>query len=105
MKFAPALGAAFALFCAAGDAHAQWINAGNQSCDFVCSRAGRPAARSGIYMNGFPFFICAGNAAGQGFRAGYNLKPNWANACIVGWGGREVPVRPYRCLCSGIGPV
>jgi hypothetical protein len=105
MKIAPALIAAAAVFSFMSDAQAQWVNAGNQSCDFVCRRVGRPTARSGLYVNGFPFFICAGNAGNQGFRAGYNLKPNWADACIVGWGGREISVRPFKCLCTGIGPV
>jgi hypothetical protein len=51
-------------------------------------------------MNGQQFYVCRGNAGGQGARAGYNLKPNWAGACYVGFGGREHPVRSYSCLCQ-----
>ena len=28
------------------------------------------------------------------------MRPHWANKCVVGWGGRELSVRPYKCLCE-----
>lgn len=36
----------------------------------------------------------------RGFRAGYNVRLSWANACIVGWGGREEGISPYYCVCN-----
>ncbi len=38
--------------------------------------------------------------AGDGNRPGYNLKPNWANACWIAHDGQEKPVSDYSCLCS-----
>jgi hypothetical protein len=83
-------------------AHAgmQWVNATVPSCDNTCHAAGMQPVISGYYGNGEPFYVCAGNANGEGLRAGYNLRPSWANACTVGWGGHEIPVNPYVCLCQ-----
>jgi hypothetical protein len=51
-------------------------------------------------MNGQQFYVCRSNVSGQGARAGYNLKPNWANSCYVGFGGQEHAARAYSCLCQ-----
>jgi hypothetical protein len=81
---------------------ASWQSANGRPCDKVCSSA----VSSGTYknpdarLNGQTFFVCRGNAGGEGSRAGYNLRPNWAAACWVGHGGSEVAVNSYSCLCN-----
>ncbi len=78
----------------------QWVNANGGSCDAVCARQSLRPVVSGTHGNGQPYYVCSGNANGEGFRPGYNLRPNWASACYVAVGGREVAVRSYRCLCE-----
>ena len=79
-----------------------WKSANGKSCESVCSSpvTSGSFASSDARMNGQQFYVCRGNAGGQGARAGYNLKPNWAGACYVGFGGREHPVTSYSCLCQ-----
>ncbi|PRQ05298.1 hypothetical protein ENSA5_02880 [Enhygromyxa salina] len=83
------------------DASAQvhWVPATQPSCDNTCQAVSLSPVASGKYVNGFDFYVCSGNAYGEGYRAGFNLRPAWANACIVGWGGKSIFVSPYRCLC------
>jgi hypothetical protein len=82
-------------------AHAlKWVPAAGQSCVRVCVSADSSPVVSGIYKNGNPFYVCRGNAQDEGERAGYNVEPSWSNACTVGWGGKELPVTPYECLCN-----
>ena len=100
MRASAALACVTTIVILAGDAQAQWIPSAGESCDNVCGRLGRRATSSGGYVNGHPFFVCSGNAGGQGPRAGYNLRPAWATACFVGWGGLELPVTPFHCLCT-----
>lgn len=78
----------------------EWLDGGGRSCEAVCRAAGREALRSGIYRNGQPFFVCSADMAGEGWRPGYNLQPNWSRACWVGWGGREVAEPRYLCACE-----
>lgn len=73
---------------------------GAGSCENVCRNNNANAITSGTYKNGQPFYICSANARNEGYRGGYNLKPNWSNACIVGWGGKEIFVNNYSCLCD-----
>lgn len=95
---------AIALFCGVAllgtSAYAltKWVESpGDASCKTVCeAQALRPVV-SGKYKNGSEFYTCAGNAQGEGLRAGYNLN---GGACVVGWGGKEIPVRPFQCLCD-----
>jgi hypothetical protein len=82
------------------DNEENWVEGKGMSCDAACAAVGAPPVISGIYTNGESFFICAANHGGAGFRAGYNLRPSWADACIVGYGGQEVFSRPYFCLCA-----
>ncbi len=81
-------------------ADSEWVEAKEQSCANVCAAVKLSPVQSGIYKNGESFYVCSANAQGEGYRSGYNLKPSWSNACIVGYGGKEVPVTPYRCLCA-----
>jgi hypothetical protein len=78
-----------------------WVEGGGRSCDDACRAGGQSAVTSGSYRNGQPYFVCATNYANEGPRPGYNLRPYWAKACIVGWGGSEVSGSPYMCLCAG----
>ena len=78
-----------------------WVDAYGKPCDVVCRSKGLKPVISGVYINGENFYICSANAHGEGYRGGYNLRPSWADKCVVGWGGREISVRPYRCLCEG----
>ena len=89
----------FSLSTVAGAA-TTWENADGKSCDVVCSSKNMTAVTSGIYTNGNPFYVCSGSAGEEGFRAGYNLRPNWSNVCYVGWGGKETAVKFYKCLCE-----
>ena len=74
--------------------------AAGQSRARICASANSSPVVSGIYTNGNPFYVCKGNAQGEGERGGYNLEPSWSNACIVGWGGKELPVNLFECLCN-----
>ena len=81
----------------------EWRQAQGKSCEEACGGAHRTVT-SGQYrnsdsaLNGNWFFICMGDV-GDGNRPGYNLKPNWANACWVAQDGQEKPVSNYSCLC------
>jgi len=79
---------------------AQWIDASGKSCTQVCLDKDMSPVISGIYINGHNFNVCATNAQGEGFRAGYNLLPSWSTTCTVGWGGREKSYPNYNCLCQ-----
>ena len=86
------------VFAGANDAHAlQWVTANAPTCNITCHLLGMSAVVSGSYVDGSRFYVCAGNAHGEGFRGGYNL---YSNACWVGWGGSETSVSPYSCLCQ-----
>jgi len=79
----------------------QWYPAtGNASCSTVCINAQRNVVASGVYTNNKPFYVCRADAHSEGKRAGYNLDPNWRDACVVGWGGKEESIRPYECACE-----
>lgn len=77
-----------------------WVDGVGQSCDIACNRQGMNPIVSGVYTNGQPFYICAANPLGEGFRGGFNLRPNWANSCSVTAAGREIASTPYSCLCA-----
>ncbi|MBI3149145.1 MAG: hypothetical protein HYZ17_11605 [Betaproteobacteria bacterium] len=91
------------LAAAAGPAQ-EWLPAANQSCDTVCQAAGRGALETGMRRNEHPYYVCRADAHGEGKRAGNNVRPNWAQGCWVAWGGQEMPVTPYECLCIGKAP-
>ncbi|RKZ46023.1 MAG: hypothetical protein DRR16_22610 [Candidatus Parabeggiatoa sp. nov. 3] len=80
---------------------AQWIDGSGKSCSQVCLDKGMSPVISGIWeKNGNNFNVCAADAEGKGFRAGYNLIPGWATTCTVGWGGQEKSYSKYNCLCQ-----
>ncbi len=95
-----ALGFVLGIPMLAAPAHAAWIQGKGLSCDQACTNAGWSPVISGYYNRGHPFYVCAGNAAGEGFRGGYNLRPKWSRHCIVGYGGRERFESNYVCLCQ-----
>ena len=77
-----------------------WQSGKGVSCKASCAKSGG-GVDSGIF-NGDPdkvFYVCSADA-GQGARPGYNLNATGANRCVVGYGGREVPVGKYDCLCK-----
>ena len=81
----------------------QWKPGNGRSCDQVCSAARLTALYSGVHTPGNQvtqdkFYICATNM--NGYRPGYNLKPKWASACWVGYGGKEVAAKEYECACQ-----
>jgi hypothetical protein len=89
-------------YSGAADAASRWVAADGKSCDAVCATAvqsgtlSHPDAR----YNGNHYFVCRASVGGQGKRAGYNLRPDWASACWVAHGGQEKRGRPYDCLCD-----
>ena len=94
------------LYADAAVAHdPEWLPGNRMSCDDVCRSAGKQPVSSGDYrsadarLHGQDFYVCAADA-GDGPRAGYNLKPNWARGCWVGYGGKEKAELPYDCLCK-----
>ncbi len=87
-------------FAMVGAVNADWVDGRGGSCKSACAAAGSAPVSSGTYKNGNPFYICAANAHGEGFRAGYNLEPSWSRACVVGWGGKEEGINPFQCLCQ-----
>jgi hypothetical protein len=78
----------------------RWIPGDGRSCVRVCSETGAAPVRSGVYRNGNAFTICRAEVNGEGRRPGYNLRPAWSRACSVAYGGRELPVRRYECMCQ-----
>lgn len=101
MKFCKVLLAALVLASLSAPAQAyRWLPANGLACADVCSAARMPPIVSGVYRNGKAFSVCRADAGGEGVRPGYNLSPDWANACYVAWGGREQPVPRYECLCG-----
>lgn len=78
---------------------ADWFDGRHSSCIQVCKTHGE-AVTSGTYKNGNAYAVCRTNLNGEGLRPGYNLEPSWANACFVGWGGREVSGPDFDCLCK-----
>jgi hypothetical protein len=81
----------------------RWIPGRGQSCDAACNGAGLRAVNSGNYFTngrdtGNAFYVCAGEAEGR--RPGYNLRPNWADTCMVPQAGSEVRTDRYACLCE-----
>lgn len=100
-RYAMVILAAGVVISAVTDAHAvEWVRATVASCENTCNAARRTPVSSGVYVNGEKFYVCSANAHGEGFRAGFNLRPNWANTCTVGWGGREEGISSYYCLCN-----
>ena len=101
MKTRLALATAISLFAGSLPAQAyRWLPARGHSCAAVCIHAGMSPVVSGVYRNGNPYSICRTNVNGEGFRPGYNLQPDWASACWVGYGGREQAMPRYQCLCD-----
>lgn len=78
-----------------------WVNTTSNSCPLVCHefRQGWEPIQSGTYRASSPFYVCALNAGGEGYRAGYNLPASGVNTCTVGWGGKEINSNQYACLC------
>ncbi len=77
-----------------------WARGNGQSCDVACRKIGRNAVASSVHKNSpNAFYVCAGDHR-DGQRPGYNLKPNWAKGCWVGYGGKEVSLPNYSCLCD-----
>jgi hypothetical protein len=88
---------------APGTIHQVGIGEGD-SCSTVCgsSPAYGQAIVSGHYKGDLnePFYLCTANANNEGYRGGYNLeRPGFSTQCTVGWGGKEHPVKKYRCYC------
>jgi hypothetical protein len=78
----------------------RWLPGDGRSCVRVCSEAGAVPVRSGAYRNGNAFTVCRADVNGEGRRPGYNLQPDWSRACFVAYGGKELPVRRYDCMCE-----
>lgn len=97
-------GALLLSVCGLAEAQVQWLPGNGQSCDRVCNRARMQPVSSGQHWAGGQkrdfFFVCATNERGHGFRAGYNLRPDWDDVCMVGFGGQEVRARDYVCACQ-----
>ena len=83
----------------------EWLPGDRRPCNDACASAGKHSVDSGKYrspdarLHGQDFYVCAADA-GDGNRAGYNLKPNWARGCWVGYAGKEKAVGHYDCLCK-----
>jgi hypothetical protein len=85
-----------------GQGSVEWLAGNGRPCEQVCRAARLRPVASGPHVpdgrqTGDRFLVCAGER--NGWRPGYNLQPNWSNACWVGFGGREVAVPNYVCAC------
>ncbi|MDK9695049.1 MAG: hypothetical protein OEL76_01505 [Siculibacillus sp.] len=81
----------------------QWFAGDGRFCGDVCRARNMSPVVSGIHVPGGrqtndQFTVCATDM--NGYRPGYNLKPNWAKACWVGYGGKEVAAPNYLCACE-----
>lgn len=91
----------FIMAAASARAETRWIEGRGQSCWNACTAQNMSPVGSGTYRNGNVFYVCSAIAAqGEGARPGFNLEPNWAKACWVGWGGKELAMPTYSCLCE-----
>ena len=83
-----------------------WADSNGQWCFDACKAKGRLAIASSTFnaagnaANGAHVYICVANMGNQGERAGYNIKPGWDKACGVGFGGKEVYAKKFKCLCN-----
>jgi hypothetical protein len=95
-----ALTVASAVFCAEASA-GQWVKTNNTECDIVCDKKGSAVVNSGTMLpSGQPYMVCAAEVKGSGLRGGYQVRPKWSNACWVAYGGKEMAITPYQCLCQ-----
>ena len=78
----------------------EWVESWRTSCSITCFNVGRSPVTSGHYVNGNPYYVCAANVNGDGYRGGFNLQPSWSSACWVAWGGQEPAIERFRCLCQ-----
>jgi hypothetical protein len=80
-------------------AHAEttWVPVSASTCDLTCSGVGKSAVVSGKYMGGAPFYVCAADYLGEGFRPGYNL---FGGQCFIASHEKEIGVAAYLCLCQ-----
>lgn len=77
----------------------KWVAGKGSSCEIVCKSSNLSAVGTpNPFQNGETFYVCRAKAEGQ--RPGYNLAPDWSNACYVGQGGKEKGIRSYSCLCE-----
>lgn len=94
-------GVLFAMLVVEAAEAEQWVDGAGRSCDDACRSVGDTAYSTSTHPNGHPYFVCRTTPHGDGRRAGYNLRPNWANACIVGYDGKEYfSTSFYQCLCA-----
>lgn len=78
-----------------------WVYAQQQSCHLVCDKVHRTAVYSGYDSRTMTeFFVCSADIASVGARAGFNMRPYYANRCVVGSGGVQVDSANYSCLCD-----
>ncbi len=82
-----------------------WVPGNGQSCDRVCAGMGMRPLSSGVFTpNGKAsnnqFYVCAADFNGDGYRAGFNLKPKWSTTCMVAWGPDAVRADDYQCGCE-----
>ncbi|QLQ31496.1 MAG: hypothetical protein HZT40_07705 [Candidatus Thiothrix singaporensis] len=99
--FSKSIFAAILVLASQAAAAASWFEANGESCFNVCQAHRLNAITSGVYrVNGNPFYICRANPGREGYRAGYNLQPNWSSKCFVGYSGQEQGIESYQCLCQ-----
>jgi hypothetical protein len=96
--------AAAAILASTFSANAEhWVTGGNGSCAATCQAPLGGGVQTGIWKNdgNLVFYICRSNANNEGPRPGYNLAAAYGDkVCVVPWGGKEVPLSTYDCLCD-----
>ncbi len=89
-------------FVSGASARIWWIPANGQWCGKVCHDHRREPVSTGPHTADPSrkeyFFVCAADM--NGWRPGYNLRPDWDHACFVPFGGKEVAARNYTCACE-----
>jgi hypothetical protein len=79
----------------------KWIDADDRPCSVVCESARMRGVAAGNYaVSNTPLYVCAADAKLDGLRPGYNVMPDYADRCSVAWGGKELGMAPYKCLCQ-----
>lgn len=84
----------------------EWFPSNGLSCLYVCGFKGKHPVYSGPFFDnnrkptGQDFMVCAGDVDGSGSRPGFNLAPNWTDACYVAWGSKSRKAKPFSCLCE-----
>lgn len=76
-----------------------WVDSDSRNCGLACYSSQKSAVISGGYSStGTPFYVCRGKTLAVGGVSGFNVAPNWQNACYTGFS--PAGETSYMCQCN-----